>query len=89
MLKDYGGNGYNSEMPGADGASPEPSYVEGRFSHALQLDGNGGVRALIGQCWDIFPWIRVYRDSSNASPVLFSQVKAAAQACTFPRPISG
>ena len=77
-LADASGNAYDGEMIGANGAAAKANYTEGKFGQALELDGTGGMRALIDLHWDICPqvtisaWIKVSRDTSNASPVLFS-----------------
>ena len=76
-LADAGPNGYDGEMIGAEGASTQTTYTEGKFGKALVLDGNAAMRALIDLHYDSCPqftisaWIKVSRDAS-AAPVLFS-----------------
>ena len=46
-LADSGGNGYDGEMIGVDGAPAKPGFTEGKFGKALLLNGTAGMQAYV------------------------------------------
>lgn len=58
-LSDAGGNSFDGQMVGNGGASPGPTFVEGRSGQALLLDGTSAMRAFLDLRYDLCPQVTV------------------------------
>lgn len=58
-LADTSGNGYDGHMIGKGGAPATPKFTEGKFGHALQLDGTSAMRVFLDLHFDSCPQVTI------------------------------
>ena len=58
-LQDAGGNSYNGQMIGKEGAKASPQFAEGKYGQALHLDGTSAMRSFIDLHLDTCPQVTV------------------------------
>jgi len=77
-LQDAGGNSYNGQMIGKDGAKASAQFTDGKYGQALQLDGTSAMRSFIDMHFDTCPqvtitaWIQVVGMERKGVQYVFS-----------------